>query len=83
VNLPAVLVTDGNLRSSLTVVRSLGRAGYRVYVCSSLSRSLAGQSRYAFAQRVVPDPLRRPAAFADAVIALAKELNVEVLLPMS
>ena len=47
----AVLVTDGEQRAALAIVRSLGRAGHDVYVCSSRHRSLAGASRYARATK--------------------------------
>ena len=79
----AVLVTDGHLRPALAVVRSLGRAGYRPYVCSPLRRSLAGSSRHALANAQVPDPLSHPEAFAEAVEALAKCWSVSLVLPIS
>lgn len=82
-NLPAVLVTDGHLRSSLSVVRSLGRAGYRVYVCGTHTHSLAGASRFVHAQTRVPDPLAWPREFAEAVIRLTRDWKIGVLLPMS
>lgn len=80
---PAVLVTDGHLRPSLAVVRSLGRAGYRVYVCSTRRRSLAGASRAAAAQAQVPDPMRAPDAFVDAIRRLIAEWKIDVLIPIS
>jgi biotin carboxylase len=80
---PAVLVTDGHLRASLAVVRSLGRAGYRVIVCSPRRRSLAGTSRHAHEHAQVPDALSAPASFEDAIVTLTREWSVDVLLPMS
>lgn len=79
----AVLVTDGHLRPALAVVRSLGRAGYRPYVCSPRRRSLAGSSRYALADGQVPDPLSHPEALAEAVEALVRRWSVSLLLPIS
>ena len=81
--LPAVLVTDGQLRPSLAVARSLGRAGYRVYVCSTRRRSLAGASRATVAEAQVPDPMTRPDAFADAVAGLIRQWGIDVLMPIS
>lgn len=78
-----VLVTDGEERAALATVRSLGRAGYRVVVCSPRPRSLAGASRHAARAIAVRDPLREPGAYVqDVTAALARE-RVDVLLPVS
>jgi predicted ATP-grasp superfamily ATP-dependent carboligase len=77
-----VLVTDGEQRSALAVVRSLGRAGHRVLVVSSSGRSVAGASRYAAAEERVPDPLADPAGFADEVARLVHARGVQVLVPI-
>lgn len=78
-----VLVTDGEQRAALAVVRSLGRAGYAPVVCSSRRRSLAGASRYAHVAVQVPDALTDPAAFVDAVEEIVRERGVRVLLPVA
>jgi predicted ATP-grasp superfamily ATP-dependent carboligase len=80
---PRVLVTDGDQRASLAVVRSLGRAGYQISVAAARTPSLAGASRWAASERRVPDPLREPAAFVDAVAAMAYAESAELLLPMT
>ena len=80
---PTVLVTDGEQRASLAVVRSLGAAGYRVLVTSTAARSIAGASRHAHAQHRVPSALQQPAAFVDAIASLARAEGVQVLLPMT
>ena len=80
---PSVLLTDGEQRSTLAVVRSLGRSGYRVYVCSRNGRSLAGASRYAVADASVVSPLVDPRGFAQALRELIDRLDIEILLPMS
>ena len=79
----SILVTDGEQRAALAVVRSLGRAGHRVFVCSTRSRPLAGASRYAKNAFPVPDPLGRPAAFADEVGRLVRCLRADLLLPVA
>lgn len=78
-----VLVTDGEQRSALAVVRSLGRVGHTMIVTSAAQRSLAGASKYCRAERQTPDPLQDPAAFIRAIEEIAKEFGVRVLLPMS
>jgi predicted ATP-grasp superfamily ATP-dependent carboligase len=81
--MPAILVTDGEHRAALATVRSLGRAGYRVYVCSTRKRSLAGSSRFTRDCFQLPDPLTQPNAYAVEVGLLCEHLGVEVLLPIT
>jgi predicted ATP-grasp superfamily ATP-dependent carboligase len=78
-----VLVTDGEQRAALAVVRSLGRAGYEPYVCSARHRSLAGGSRSARGEALVPDPLRSPAEYVESVKELVAAWDIEVLLPIT
>lgn len=78
-----MLVTDGDQRAALAVVRSLGRAGHEPFVCESRPRSLAGASRHARRQAVAPDPLAEPEAFRAALTDLVREWRIDVLLPIS
>ena len=78
-----VLVTDGEQRSALAVVRSLGRAGHRPVVCASSRRSLAGASRYCAGQAVVPSALAEPERFVEAVRQAVRERQVEFVLPLT
>ena len=78
-----VLITDGEERSALAVVRSLGQAGHHVIVCSARRRSLAGASRWARERALVPEPLAAPDAYAAAVERLIGATGAEVLLPLS
>jgi len=78
-----ILITDGEQRSSLAAVRSLGRAGHTVLVCSARPRPLAGASRFARATFQVPDPATHPAGFVDGVSAVVAREAVDVLLPMT
>jgi predicted ATP-grasp superfamily ATP-dependent carboligase len=78
-----VLVTDGEQRAALAIVRSLGRAGHRVFVCSARGRSLAGASRHCAGEAAVPDALADPDGFADAVAALGRRCGAQVLLPVA
>jgi len=79
----SVLVTDGEQRAALAAVRSLGRAGLRPIVGSMSGRSLAGRSRYAALEAAVPDPLREPGNFADAVAQLVRREQVALVLPIA
>lgn len=78
-----ILVTDGEQRSALALVRSLGRAGHTVYVCSSSGSSLAGASRYGRAEARVADPLRSAEQYVEDVLRLIARWKIDVLLPVS
>lgn len=78
-----VLVTDGDERAALAVVRSLGRAGYEVHVASRSGRSLAGASRFAATDRAAGCPLRDPDGFSDAVLEIVKYVQPALVLPVT
>ena len=78
-----VLVTDGEERSALAIVRSLGRATHHVYVCSRSGHSLAGASRYALADVRTSDPLQDPDGFAEQVAAVAHRIGADIVIPVS
>ncbi|MEO7040239.1 MAG: ATP-grasp domain-containing protein [Gemmatimonadaceae bacterium] len=78
-----ILVTDGTQRSALAVVRSLGRAGHTVFVCAARVPSLAGSSRFSFAESAVPDPLVAPADFVTEVTLLVDRWRIEMLVPIT
>jgi predicted ATP-grasp superfamily ATP-dependent carboligase len=78
-----VLVTDGEQRSALAVVRSLGRAGHEVYVAAASRRSIAGASRFARGSFVAADAATRPGEFADHVRGAVRAARIRVVLPMT
>ena len=78
-----ILVTDGEQRATLALVRSLGRVGHRVHVASASGRSLAGASRRAVADHIVPDALSAPARHVEALATLARRIAADVLIPVT
>ena len=78
-----MLITDGEQRAALASVRSLGKAGYRVQVCSVRADCIAGASRYCAATHRVTDPMREPEAFLADLERIVKETRVDVLVPVS
>jgi predicted ATP-grasp superfamily ATP-dependent carboligase len=82
-NTRRILVTDGTQRSALAVVRSLGRAGHTVFVCAPRVPSLAGSSRFAFSESVVPDSLASPSEFVTEVTSLIDRWRIDTLLPIT
>jgi predicted ATP-grasp superfamily ATP-dependent carboligase len=78
-----VLVTDGAQRSSLAAVRSLGRAGYTVFVGSGSQKDLAAISRWNSEFVRLPDPLLEPDEYVSAIAAACDAQAIDVLLPMT
>jgi predicted ATP-grasp superfamily ATP-dependent carboligase len=78
-----VLILDGNERSALAAARSLIAAGYDVYIAAREQLSLAGVSRGVRRARVDTDPLGQPREYAADVAALARDLGITVLLPVT
>lgn len=76
-----MLVTDGEQRAALALVRSLGQAGWRCIVTSQDGRSLAGASRHATRDVAVPDALAEPEAAVAALAALVRDESVALLVP--
>lgn len=78
-----VLVTGGEERAALAIVRSLGRAGHRVLVGAEAGRSLAAASRYAAGEVALGDPLRDPAGFGAAAARAVAAESVGIVLPVT
>jgi predicted ATP-grasp superfamily ATP-dependent carboligase len=79
----AVLIMDGEQRSSLAVVRSLGQRGVLVDVAAASEESLAGVSRFASGGIVAPSPTREPLRFQEWFKDVARRNTYEMLLPMT
>jgi predicted ATP-grasp superfamily ATP-dependent carboligase len=79
----AVFITDGNQRSALAVVRSLGQAGVAVTVGESQVPSLAGTSRYCSKQVRYPSPIAEGEQFLAFLCEQMAGGEYEVLLPMT
>ncbi len=65
------LVLDGQLKSALATVRSLGRHGVVVAVGAPRESGMALHSRYAGRRFVYPSPLANTRAFVDSVLEAA------------
>lgn len=78
-----VIVTDGNQRAALAVVRSLGKAGFRCVVVAPIERSIAGVSRFADREIVLPDALEAPDAFVAGIADLARRENAALVIPIT
>lgn len=78
-----ILVTDGNLRSTLAAVRSLGSFGAEVIVGDKTPTSLAGSSRHCRRMLQYPDPITDVCGFKAFILSGARTGTFDVLLPVS
>lgn len=77
---PTVLVLDGNTTQALACVRSLGRAGYAVYIASDRRAPLASWSRYCRGKfRLRGETVAEFAAMRE----WARSRGVRVVLPLT
>ena len=77
-----VLVTDGNRRPALAVVRSLARHGVSFVVLGDMRGSLAFSSRYAKHTAVCPSPATEPDAFFEFVLSTVKQRGIRLVIPV-
>lgn len=80
---PRVLVTDGCAKSTLAIVRSLTKRGIHVHVASDKRLAIAGWSRFASKKHLTPASKTNPDAFIEAVLALQKRWQYDVVMPVS
>jgi predicted ATP-grasp superfamily ATP-dependent carboligase len=78
-----VLVLDGDARSALAVVRSLGRLGLEIGVAAAREGALAQRSRFASQAFRCPDPAAQPRAFQGWLRAQVESFQPHMLLPLS
>lgn len=78
-----VLVLDGETRSALAVVRSLGRAGYEIGVVSTRRSALAAHSKHCSVYFPAPDGRRDRTLFTAFVMDLARGWRPDYLIPLS
>ncbi len=78
-----ILVTDGEQRAALAVVRSLGRGGHQALVSAARVPSIAGASRYCVEEVPAPDPLANPVGFRTAIAKACRDHDVDILLPIT
>jgi predicted ATP-grasp superfamily ATP-dependent carboligase len=78
-----VFITDGNLRSTLAAVRSLGRAGVVVGTGNDTSEMIAGASKYCREKLIYPSPVLEPDGFQSFLCEQLAARGYTHLLAMS
>ena len=64
---PTILVTDASRGSAISIIRSLGRRGWRVIAADSDPKSLGFRSRFVQGTVVYPKPESAPQALVAAL----------------
>lgn len=81
---PTVMVTDAGLGSSIGVIRSLGRRGWRVIAADDDRWSSGFRSRYTAERVVHPSPRQHDAtSVARQLAGICRERNVDLLIPVT
>ena len=78
-----VLVTDAGLGSAVAVIRSLGRAGFRVIAGSAELLSAGAVSRYAAESLRYPSPEEDSGAFVDHMAEAVNRRSIDLILPVT
>jgi hypothetical protein len=77
-----VLVTSSRMPFALDAIRKLGECGHEVLASDSYAASPGSHSRYLAAHFTTASPSNDPEAFAADVERIARENDVELILPM-
>lgn len=78
-----MLVTDGDLRISLAVIRSLAKKGVEICAAEGQSRALSFFSKYCKKKLVYPDPRRDRDGFIKTFQKIVRKAAFDVLFPIS
>lgn len=80
---PRVLVTDADDQAALAIIRSLGRAGYRVLAAAGVRRAAGFRSRYTDRALLYPRPSTAPLAFVGWMERAVQALAIDLVIPVS
>jgi len=78
-----VLITDGDERAALAVVRALGQHHVEVIVGSETDRSLAAASKYCTRSFAYPSPYTSASSYVQCLLDAVRSERVEAVFPMS
>lgn len=77
-----VLVTNGNSRMALCIVRELKNKGHKVIVADYIKHSLCFFSNKIDGKFIYPSPFSHPDSFIDAIKTSITKHNIELILPV-
>lgn len=76
-----VLVTDVSRGCAIAIIRSLGRAGYKVIAADGDPDSLGFKSKYVWKKLVYPSPENKPGEFIKILLNEVITQDVDLLIP--
>ncbi len=79
----SVMVLDAENRSSLAVIRSIGRAGIAVFAASHSEDAIGLASKYTYKKLTYSNPNKKPKSFAEEVYVLVNKYKPSMLIPCS
>ncbi len=77
----SALVTDGLLRKSLAIARSLGSRGIAMHVGETTRMNPAAFSRYTVRKHRYPHPGRQPDAYTEWLVDTLKRYSIDLYIP--
>lgn len=80
---PTILVTDANRGSAISIIRSLGRRGWRVIAADSMADCLGFRSRYTWKTLLYPDAEAEPQALIDCLHQAVQQWAVDLIIPVT
>jgi predicted ATP-grasp superfamily ATP-dependent carboligase len=82
-HIATILVTSAGRGSAISIIRALGRAGYRVIAADSIFQSLGFRSRFAYKSIIYPSPENYPQRFVEYLLKIVKVQDVKLLIPVT
>jgi len=79
--MPKVFVLDANQRSALAIIRNLAHHGLAVIAGDHRDNALGAASKYVATSVRYPDPATSPSLFVSEIIAIAKRLGIDAIIP--
>ena len=80
---PCILVTDASRGTAVTIIRSLGRAGWSVIAADTNPDAIGFSSRYTSNTFTYPDPKTEPERFIEILVENVKRYAVSLILPVT
>jgi predicted ATP-grasp superfamily ATP-dependent carboligase len=78
-----ILVTDASRGSAISIIRSLGRRGWRVIAADSNGHSPGFLSRYTQVKWLYPKPETTPQDYVDSIAEAVQKHGVDLVIPVT
>jgi predicted ATP-grasp superfamily ATP-dependent carboligase len=80
---PTIMVTDAGRGSAISIIRSLGRKGWRVIAADSDLHSPGFRSRHVQGRVLYPAPETAPRELVAKLLCAAREHDVDLIIPVT